>query len=117
MLEFQSGDHVFYLNHLISFIASFGFMYYICYKIARGEIDKFLHSVVSSVITFIILHICYFASLPWFIAPLTSMFVGFSKEFADRFNPKKKIFDWEDIYADLIGTGAVTIVYVISFLL
>ena len=51
------------------------------------------------------------------IAPAATMFIGFVKEVIDRINPKKRLFDWMDIVADLIGLGSVTLIYIFSFLL
>ena len=118
MLQYvDNGGYTWYFNHLLSFIISCGFLFYLirCLKIKKK--DKILHAVMSAGIVFVLLHLLWFFKWSWWIAPAAAMVVGFGKEIADKLNPKKKLFDWMDIVADLIGMGSVTLVYIFSFLL
>jgi len=54
--------------------------------------------------------------IPWWYAPLGALAVGIWKEFKDLFNPKKRLFDWWDLIADLAGISVIVWIYVFSFI-
>jgi Ca2+/Na+ antiporter len=119
MLEIQQeSGHVLYLNHLISFIITVAYAMYPFRMIHLKKIDKFLHTVISAGIVFVLFHLFHFIGILdafWWLCPVIVIVIGFAKEVADRLNKKKKLFDWEDILADVLGVIAVTLVYIFSF--
>lgn len=110
--------HVFYWNHLLSSLSMifFGWILWIRY-LKRGRKDKAKHFMISAGLTFIALTILSLLELPWWISMLAVMAVGLGKEVADKLNPKKKLFDWEDVLADFLGMMSIETIYIFSFMM
>jgi len=119
MLQFETGSgHVFYLNHVISFVCIMGYAVWTMLKFGRGEKDKFLHITVSSILTFVGLTILELLQVSqWWWVPIGVIALGVLKEIIDRLNKKKQLFDWHDILSDLIGVMGIVSVYIFSFLM
>ena len=113
-IESASG-HVFYLNHLISFVITFlgGWLFF--YYLKNKMKDKILHFVISGFLTFICFHICYFLNFLMIYSPVFVLCIGIIKEFVDKFNKKKKLFDFYDLIANVSGISVVSLVYLFSF--
>ena len=117
MLEYKLADgSIFLLGNLFTLVATVGALYYICYKIPT-QIDKAEHASLSAAIVIVSLVILTLAGVKsyWWVAPLIGLAAGFGKEIWDKLNPKKKLFDWKDILADVIGVSWITVVYFMSF--
>jgi len=117
MQTVDAAGYTWYWNHLVSFGVFVGLLYYLAYSLAKKKSDKVKHAALSAGICFVLLHLMWIVKGPWWVAPVATLAVGFIKEVIDRVNPKKKLFDWMDIVADLIGLGSVTLIYIFSFLL
>jgi len=111
------GGYTFFLGNLLSFLVIMPVLIWACLCINKKVFDKPLHMLVCGAGTFGLLHLFIFIRWGWWLAPMTIMLVGFTKEFLDLFNPKKKLFDWMDILADVAGCGSITLAYISSFLL
>lgn len=120
MLQFRGSDgSVFFLNHLISFVTTCGYVGLLVFLFSKSKKDKLLHSVVSAVITFVLFNFFGIIKLLnyWWLVPIIVLLIGIGKEFVDLANKKKRLFDVRDILADISGIIAVTAIYVFSFLM
>jgi hypothetical protein len=104
------------LDNLISLLVAIGAMYYICYREANQK-DKAAHAALSALTVLGALILLHMADLKayWWMAPVVGILMGFGKEIWDKINPKKRLFDWRDIGADMIGVVWITTVYFLSF--
>ena len=118
MLQFKADSgHVFYLNHLISFICVMLFGMYLSFKVNKKEWDKVLHCGISFGTTILLLFLFNILGWAWWISPVLVLGAGFTKEVIDRINKKKQLFDWHDIVADLLGVAAPAVTYWLSVIL
>jgi len=119
MLEFQQDSgHVLYVNHMISFVITCAYAIYPFRMLYLKKIDKFLHTIISLGIVFVLFHLFALIKILddfWWVCPAVAMLIGFGKEVIDKLNKKKQLFDWEDILADFLGVVAITLVYIFSF--
>jgi hypothetical protein len=117
MLEYKLADgSIFMLDNLISLLVTIGAMYYICYREANQK-DKAAHAALSALIvlsTLILLHLADLKAY-WWTAPVVGTIFGIGKEIWDKINPKKRLFDWRDVGADMVGVVWITTVYFLSF--
>ena len=79
--------------------------------------DKFLHVAVSAILAIALIWLLPKFNAQWWIAPIMVFAVGLSKEIMDYFNPKKRKFDLMDLFADVVGNGTVSLVYLFSFVM
>lgn len=120
MLQFKGEDgSIFFLNHLISFLVTCGYVYLLAFLFSKSKKDKLIHSAVSAGITFVLFNLFGIIKLLdyWWIVPIVTLIIGIAKEFIDLLNKKKRLFDARDILADISGIVAVTAVYIFSFLM
>lgn len=118
MLQWETATkHVFYLNNLLAFLTICLYGFWIGRRVVHKHYDKIIHALSCSAIAVVLLFIFNAIECPWWIAPIIAMFIGFIKEIIDLLNKNKRFFDWKDILADLIGTGAITLFYVFGKLL
>jgi len=115
MITLANGS-TFFLNNLVSIVTFGVFVFYFCIMINRKKYDKALHVFISTAATILLIWILGLFTY-WWIAPCVVFLAGVGKEIADKLNPKKKLFDWWDLLADLIGVGWVTVFYLFSFVL
>jgi hypothetical protein len=117
MLEFKdSSGYVFYLNHLISCLILGPALFWTCWLLNKKS-DKFLHVAVSAVLSVAFIWLLPKFGAQWWIASIMVFAIGVAKEIIDYLNPKKRKFDLMDLFADLVGNGAVSLVYLFSFVM
>lgn len=118
MLQFQDGaGYTWYLNHLISFVVLSVALFWACKQLLTGHKDKFLHIMVSAVLTMIFIWCCLLFKVSWWISPIVVVLIGVGKEIYDRFYPRTHTCDIKDFLADSIGIVAITVFYFCSFVI
>lgn len=118
MLEFKAASgQVFYLNHLISCLILLPAISWTWWIIQKKKRDKVLHVLISAGLVLVLIGLLSLFHIPWWVATLTVFVIGIGKEILDYFNPKKRLFDPMDLVADVVGNGAVSLVYLFSFVM
>lgn len=92
-------------------------MCYFGWAFSNKKYDKALHFSISAAMTFVLLTLSHYAEINWWWAPISVLIIGLFKEAYDRIWGKKHLFDFNDLVADAVGIGGITLPFIFSFLL